>query len=157
MRFRDYYFGVRRFQNIDSADNLKLLLRRCSKKYTDDEVLNERRIIIIHETDTFRSFLIFSNKRVYKIHDGINNNEPVVNWSMPLEMLKEQMSTIGLRFSKQNNIDLVFFPNEPDTKYSIDKTRFQTIKLETQIMYLLMNENNNLEQLAADTLKQKSA
>lgn len=152
MKFKDMYFGIRGFESISSSNDLRKLLR-CSKKLQKDEVLNERRIVILDETNEYRSFLIFSNIRVYKIHDDKDNNDAILNWSIPLDKFKRQFNDAGLKFSKEKDLDLVTFPNKPDKIYSIDKSRFQIISIQTIINYLLNNPTKDIEQLISEATK----
>ena len=153
MNFKDFYFGMKGFKNIRDQSELVELLR-CSRKFSEsDEIVNPRRVIILFESSEKRSTLIFTDKRVYKIFEDKLQNEPTLNWSHPIEAFSKLLDSSKIVVSPKNNdFDIVIFPNVPEKRYLIDKDRFILIGFAEQVKFLAKNSEESLDKLIDDFL-----
>lgn len=152
IKVKEFYFGMRDFKSTTTENDIKELLK-LSEKYTGDEIVSPRRLIVLFEDNEQRSLLVFTNKRVYKIFDDRDERKPVFNWSLPLDEFKELINSAGvIYFPNNKDLEYIIFPNKPDKRYKFEKIRFQLIDLKTQIKFLANNSTKNIDELVKEQL-----
>jgi uncharacterized secreted protein with C-terminal beta-propeller domain len=81
--FKDFIAGKRDFKDKDQI--AKQVTK--SKNFKDDEDIAHAKVVELFENSNQKTYLIKTNKRLYKILDDRRKEEPMVNWSVKVEKL----------------------------------------------------------------------
>jgi hypothetical protein len=116
MNFKDFYFGYRKLKEQDEILNYINTLKTFNAS-NDENIINAA-TILIYSSESKRSWLIVTNKKVYKIFDSKENEKPIVNWSIDKIIFRKAINDI--KVVQKENHEWLIFPNRPGELYLIN-------------------------------------
>jgi len=122
MKFKDFYFGKRELLNI--PDIIKAVQKSINYNKDNDEKLDNANAILLYEKPDRRSWIVKTNKRVYKILDDKTKGRPIINWSEEAQKFNKMVNNVVVKYRKEA-LGLLEFPNKPNKKYYFDPNLHQ--------------------------------
>jgi len=124
MSFENFFFGKRDFK---SKQNIIEWVKKSPQFNIENENLDKTKAILLYKTTNRSSWIVKTNRRVYKIIDDRFKKSPIINWSISIEEFnKLKIQTIPIK----NGLGQIIFPNKIGKKYYFDENLFQDTKLE---------------------------
>ena len=133
-RFKDFLKGLRDHYELNEI--IKHV--KSSKNYdkSNSESLNNAKALLLHVTQNQRSWLVKTNKRLYKILDDIRDEKPQINWSKKIsEIYSDGEAKFVISSHSEKNGKIVFH-HKPEKKYLYSKILFMNLSIEDALTNL---------------------
>jgi|GEM_PF-4971106 hypothetical protein len=122
MNFRDFYFGYRGLKNFNDEQELRNVLVNSKYFNKDQEIVNPSSKMLLFAENDIKSWLIKTNKRVYKVYDDKKKERPIINWSLDLDSFQKLLDNDKIFIKDKNDqYGYLIFGNKPDKKYKFEK------------------------------------
>ena len=98
---RDRILGLRDFAN---EQEIKQWIRHSknwnkpSKFVSSEEISSGKKSLLLFDSEKRHSWLVATNKRLYKILDDRREKSPKIYWSVELEQLRKRKDKIKIKF-----------------------------------------------------------
>ena len=136
MDFKNEYFGLRDFK--DKEEIIKYVNKSKNFKKAPDENLNNARALQLYETKNQKSWLVRTNKRIYRILDDRRKNKPVINWSSKISEITDENNQIKMEIKDyKRNTGKIVFEHRPNKEYLYSKKLFINIAIELSFKYFM--------------------
>ena len=119
----DFILGLREW--LKKEEVIQFIHHSVNYNKGGGETLNGAKAILLNVNTNQQSWLVKTNKRIYKILDDKRKPKALINWSIKKEKLinrpNQQDYTIH---PYKKGIDKIIFNAKPDKEYSLNKKLF---------------------------------
>jgi len=134
--FKDFIAGKRDFK--DKNEIAKQVTK--SKNFKDGEDIAHVKVVELFENSNQKTYLIKTNKRLYKILDDRRKEEPMVNWSVKVEKLTNENKNPFKVIDYKKDIGKLALNIDADKGALYTKKLFSNIDINEALTDLLKNE-----------------
>ena len=137
MKIADLYSGQRPFS---SDEEIILTIKRSKYFNENEEDLSKARKIQLLDTSKQRTYLISTDKRIYKVLDDRRSDLPKITWSRKIEKVFDGHTLKATLEPRSERSYKLVFDASPDRLNLVSKKLFANIKFEDAISKLVEDD-----------------
>lgn len=133
LSFAEFYYGLRVAYQLD--DILALIEKSPNfAKYDPTETTKGAQALMLFDIGARTSWLVRTNKRIYKVLDDRRDDRPTINWSISAESARNsEVHVLSSKQTSSGKLLRIAFSFRPGREYLVDPKLFQGIGVEAAI------------------------
>jgi len=128
-QFREFYFGER--SKADKSQIIESVKNSNSYNKSGIEEISNAEAILLRESKYQNSWLVRTNKRIYKVLDDIRKEGTTINWSRSIEKFNKSQNVNVMDYKP--NTGKIVFKHKLDKEYRYSKKLFSNMNIENAI------------------------
>ena len=122
----EYLLGLR--ENLTKDEVIQFVSKSINFNKGGGETLDGAKAILLFTNSNQNSWLVKTNKRIYKILDDKRKPKPIINWSTQKEKVMDDLNQPKINLNPyKKDLGKIKFDFKPDKEYLVDKKLFSNI------------------------------
>jgi hypothetical protein len=130
LSFRDFYLGRRPW--LSEGEITAAVRASVNFSRTKEETLTGAKALLLRESENIRAWLVRTNRRLYRLTENRLEEQPKINWSVPLANAKGKGVEV-VSSSESGAPTAIAFPFRPGKETRVDPKLFQPLGVERGI------------------------